>query len=275
MSQVFQDNLTHQMDHPGSQQPLFNQNAQGILVNPQGLHEPPQHGDGVALPVAPAIGGGNVNFQRNQYRGTPAPLPNVERTLREILQPQRTTTNSCIRLPEDANQFLMKLEMIRLLPVYQGVDSENPYSFMRDFEDVCSAFLSTGSPLHIIGMILFPFALKEKAKIWFHSLAPNSIFTWEDMRNEFLNKLFPPARINAFMRAIQNFSEKPSEPFVVVWERYKDLLHAIPYHGLDVGQICMYFHQGLSLNNKQYIQMMVRESFMRRVLGRQFNSLIP
>ena len=78
--------------------------------------------------------------------------------------------------------------MIRLLPVYQGVDSENPYSLMRDFEDVCSAFLSIGSPLDIICMVLFPFCLKEKTKIWFHSLAPNSIFMWEDMQNEFLNK---------------------------------------------------------------------------------------
>ena len=75
----------------------------------------------------------------------------------------------------------MKSEMIRLLPVYQGVDSENPYSFMSDFEDVYSAFLSTGLPLYIICMVLFPFSLKEKAKIWFHSIAPNSIFTREDM----------------------------------------------------------------------------------------------
>ena len=81
------------------------------------------------------------------------------------------------------------------------------------------------------------------------------------MRNEFLNKLFPPARTNALMRAIQNFSKKSGEPFVVVWERYKDLLHAIPHHGLDVGQICAYFHQGLSLNNKQYIQMMFAGEF--------------
>ena len=110
----------------------------------------------------------------------------------------------------------MKLEMIRLLPVCQGVDSENPYSFMRDFEDVCSSFLFTGSPLHIICMVLFPFSLKEKAKIWFHSLAPNSIFTWEDMRKEFPNKFFPLARTNALMRAIQNFSEKAGEPFAVV-----------------------------------------------------------
>ena len=181
VSQLFQENPTPQMDHPASLQPLFNPNSQGIPINPQELHEPPQHGDGVALPPTPTIGGGNVNFQRNQYRAPPAPLPNVERTLREIMQRQRTITNSCIRLPEEANQFLMKVEMIHLLPMYKGVDSENPYSFMRDFEDVCSAFLSTGSPLHIICMVIFPLSLKEKAKIWFHSLAPNSILTWEDM----------------------------------------------------------------------------------------------
>ena len=239
--QLFQDNLTPQMDHHGSQQTLFNPNAQGLPIDPQRLHEPPKQGDGVAPPETPAVRGGNVNFQRNQYRAPLAPLLNVEITLREILQPQRTTTNSCFHLPEEANQFLMKSEMIRLLPVYQGVDSKNPYSFMRDFEDACSAFLSTGSPLHIICIVLFPFSLKEKAKIWFHSLVPNSIFTWEDMQNEFLNKFFPPARTNALMRAIQNFSEKLGEPFDVVWERYNDLFHAIPHHGLDVGQFVRIF----------------------------------
>ena len=66
------------------------------------------------------------------------------------------------------------------------------------------------------------------------------------------------------MQAIQNFSEKPDELFTVVWERYKDLFHAIPHHGLDVGQICAYFHQGLSLNNKQYIQMMYAREFYEK-----------
>ena len=105
--QSFQDNCIPQMDHTRNQQPLFHEHTQGIPVNPQGLHEPPQHGDDVTLLVAPVIGGGNGNFQRNQYRAPPAPLPNMERTLREILLPQRTITNSCIRLPEEANQFLM------------------------------------------------------------------------------------------------------------------------------------------------------------------------
>ena len=225
---MFQENPTRQIDHPGSQQPLFNPNAQGIPVNPQGLHEPPQHGDGVALPATLAVGGGNVNFQRNQYRAPLAPLPKVERTLREILQPQRTTTISCIRLPEEANQFLMKSEMIRLLPVYQGVDSENPYSFMRDFEDVCSAFLSTGSPLYwiisphnLFGSI--PLRSKGKGQNLVSFACAQFNLYLEDMQIEFLNKFFPLAHTNALMRAIQNFSEKPGEPFAVVWKRYTDL----------------------------------------------------
>ena len=111
--------------------------------------------------------------------------------------------------------------MICPFPVYQGVNSEDPYSFMRDFEDVCNAFLSTGSPLHIICMVLFLFSLREKAKIWFHSLTPNSIFTWEDTRNEFMNKFFPPARTNELMQAIPNFSEKSSEPFCKTRENFK------------------------------------------------------
>ena len=88
ISQVFQDNNLPQMDHTRNQQHLFNEHTQGIPVNPQGLHEPPQQGHDVTLPIAPVIGGGNVNFKRNQYKGPLNPIPNVERTLREILQPQ-------------------------------------------------------------------------------------------------------------------------------------------------------------------------------------------
>ena len=34
LSQVFQDNILPQMDHPGNQQQVFNENTQGIPVNP-------------------------------------------------------------------------------------------------------------------------------------------------------------------------------------------------------------------------------------------------
>ena len=176
---------TSLMEHIENQQIPFNPNEQGLPFNPQRSFDPPRQGHDVVPSATLAVGGENVNPQHNQYQAPPTPLPNVGRTLREILRPQRTTTNSCIRLPEEANHFPMKSKMIHLLPEYQGFDYENPYSYMRDFEDVCSAFLSPRSPLHIICLVFFHFSLKEKAKIWFHSLTPNSISNWEDMRSVF------------------------------------------------------------------------------------------
>ena len=82
---LLQENPTPQMDHPENQQTLFNPNAQGLPGDPQRLHEPPQQRDGVAPPATPGAGGGNVNFQQNQYRAPPTPLTNVERTLRDCL----------------------------------------------------------------------------------------------------------------------------------------------------------------------------------------------
>ena len=84
------------------------------------------------------------------------------------------------------------------------------------------------------------------------------------MRIVFLNKFFPPGRTNALMRAIQNFSQKPSESFATVWERYKELLHVIPHYGLDIDQIVAYFHQGLSPYSKLYIQMMSGGQFYEK-----------
>ena len=121
------------MENTENQQIPFNRNEQGLPFNPQRSFDPPRQGDGVVPPTTPTVGRENVNPQHNHYRAPHAPMSNVGRTLREILRPQRTTKNSCIRLPEEANYFLVKPEMIRLLPEYQGSDSENPYVTPQTF----------------------------------------------------------------------------------------------------------------------------------------------
>ena len=82
---LFQENPRPQMEHPGNQQTLSNPNAQGLPSDPQRPPEPPRQGDGDAPPEIQAAGGGNVNFHHNQYRSPLVSLPNVEKTLREIL----------------------------------------------------------------------------------------------------------------------------------------------------------------------------------------------
>ena len=70
---LFQENPNPQMEHIGNQQTLFNPNDQGLPGNSQRPYKPPQSGDGVAPPTTQATGGGNINFQQNEYRVPSAP----------------------------------------------------------------------------------------------------------------------------------------------------------------------------------------------------------
>ena len=50
------------------------------------------------------------------------------------------------------------------------MESENPYAHIKEFEDVCNTFREGGASIDLMRLKLFPFTLKDKAKIWLNSL---------------------------------------------------------------------------------------------------------
>ena len=80
---------------------------------------------------------------------------------------------------------------------------------------------------------LFPFSLKDRAKIWLNSLRACYVISWAKMKEEFFEKFFPMNKITTFRRLIFNFQEKEDEPFYTCWERYKYFINATPHHGYD------------------------------------------
>ena len=87
------------------------------------------------------------------------------RTLRDYLQSARTTTPSCIILPDDAPNFSIKHGMMSKIPQFHGMDSESPYQHLADFELACTTFINRATTDEFIRLCLFPFSLKDKAKI--------------------------------------------------------------------------------------------------------------
>jgi hypothetical protein len=75
--------------------------------------------------------------------------------------------------PPDASHFNFKPCIIQLLPFFHGLDLENPYLRLREFEKVCNTYND---------LKLFPFSLKDKAKTWLQNLRPGSIRTWDEMQ---------------------------------------------------------------------------------------------
>ena len=53
--------------------------------------------------------------------------------------------------------------LVPLLPTFHGMESENPHSHMKEFEEVFNAFNEETDTVDLMRLKLFPFTLKDKA----------------------------------------------------------------------------------------------------------------
>ncbi|KAL6312908.1 hypothetical protein AAG906_016054 [Vitis piasezkii] len=161
-------------------------------------------------------------------------------------------------------RMMIRPHIVPLPPTFHGMESENPYAHIKEFEDVCNTFQEGGASIDLMRLKLFPFTLKDKAKIWLNSLRPRSICTWTDLQAEFLKNFFPTHRTNGLKRQISNFSAKENEKFYECWERYMEAINACPHHGFDTWLLVSYFYDGMSSSMKQLLETMCGGDFMSK-----------
>ncbi|KAL6336091.1 hypothetical protein AAG906_010367 [Vitis piasezkii] len=197
--------------------------------------------------------------------------PNAFKSMRDRMHPPHMSAPSCIVPPTE--QLVIRPHIVPLLPTFHGMESENPYAHIKEFEDVCNTFQEGGASIDLMRLKLFPFTLKDKTKIWLNSLRPRSIQTWTDLQAEFLKKFFPTHRTNGLKRQISNFSAKENEKFYECWERYMEAINACPHHGFDTWLLVSYFYDGMSSSMKQLLETMCGGDFMSKNLEEAMNFL--
>ena len=72
-------------------------------------------------------------------------------------------------------EMVVRPYLVPLLPTFHGMESENPYTHIREFEEVCNTFKEETTTEDLMKLKLFPFTSKDKAKIWLNSLRPRTI----------------------------------------------------------------------------------------------------
>jgi hypothetical protein len=100
---------------------------------------------------------------------------NRVRTLRDHMNPTRTSAPSCIVFPPDASHFNFKPDIIQLLPIFHGFELENPYLHLREFEEVRNTYIDLNCSMNTIRLKPFLLSLKDKAKKWLQNLRSGSI----------------------------------------------------------------------------------------------------
>ena len=137
--------------------------------------------------------------------------------MRDHIHPPRVSAPSCIVPPLE--DIIIKPYLVPLLPTFHGMESENSYSHIREFEKACNTFKEDISNVDLMRLKFFPLTLKDKAKIWLNSLRPRTIRDLGDMQAEFLKKLFSTYKTNNLKRQIYTFVAQENKKFYQCWDR--------------------------------------------------------
>ena len=104
-------------------------------------------------------------------------------SMMDHMHPPRMSAPSCIVPPSE--QMIIHPYLVPLLLQFHGMENENPYIHIKDFEEVCHTFHEGNTSMKFMRLKLFPFTLKDNAKLWFNSLRPQSIRSWLELQTTF------------------------------------------------------------------------------------------
>ncbi|CAL9012887.1 unnamed protein product [Prunus brigantina] len=199
----------------------------------------------------------------------------AERAVGEFGPP--VATPSAIQRPAiAANNFEIKPAMITMLQnssVFYGLPNEDPNIHLAIFLEICDTSKFNGVTDDAIRLRLFPFSLKDKAKLWLLSQPKDSIRTWDDLSKKFLAKFFPPAKTAKFRQDIMSFAQYDKEPLYEAWERFKDLLRKCPHHELPTWIQVQTFYNGLSQTSRTLVDAAAGGALMAKTATEAFELL--
>ena len=199
--------------------------------------------------------------EQQSQPGTPM-NPTAYRTMRDHIHPPRVSAPSCIIPP--AEDVAVRPYLVPLLPTYHGMENENPYTHIRDFEEVCTTFKEGMMDIDLLKLKAFPLTLKDKAKIWLNSLRPRTIRNWAELQAEFLKKFFSAHKTNNLKRQIYTFAAQDGERFYQCWERFMETISACPHHGFDTWMLVNHFYGGMSPTMRQLLETMCGGDFLSK-----------
>ena len=186
--------------------------------------------------------------------------PIAYRSMRDHIHPPRVSAPSSIIPPAD--DVVVRPYLVPLLPTFHGMENENPYTHIREFEEVCTTFKEGVPDMDLLKLKAFPLTLKDKAKIWLNSLRLRTIRNWAELQAEFLKKFFSTTKTNSLKRQIYTYSAYDNEKFYQCWERFMETINACPHHGFDTWILANHFYDGMSPPMKQLLETMCGGDFL-------------
>ncbi|KAL2330367.1 hypothetical protein Fmac_017948 [Flemingia macrophylla] len=178
-----------------------------------------------------------------------------KRTLGDYGPQQGPRYFSSIVAPQPSRALEMKPAFITLISSHQfsGLDHEDPYAHLSNFYDLCGTMGIPEGDEEVVYLRLFPFTLQGRAKTWLQTHPNQSLTSWRDVEDKFVNRFYPSSKYINAKSEITTFRQGIDESFCEAWERFKALLRKCPHHGFeDIAQL-NFFCNGIKPEEKMLL----------------------
>nr|GEW75670.1 reverse transcriptase domain-containing protein [Tanacetum cinerariifolium] len=189
------------------------------------------------------------NIVEPEIRTIEKVVPMADRTMEELLQaPTKGYGEAIIILKIIAENFEIKTNLLQLVQTnkFHGFERDNPHTHISNFKRMTATLKYRDVLNDAIKLMLFPYSLEGAARIWYEKEPPNSILTWDDLVNKFINQFFPPSKTTHLKNEISRFTQRFEETFGEAWEHFKEMLRACPHHGFSELTQIDTFYNGLN-----------------------------
>nr|GEV94128.1 reverse transcriptase domain-containing protein [Tanacetum cinerariifolium] len=170
-------------------------------------------------------------------------------TMEELLQAPTEGYGEAIVIPEIlAEYFEIKTNLLQLVQTNKchGFERDNPHTRISNFKRMTSTLKYRDVPNDAIKLMLFLYSLEGAARISYMKEPSNSILTWDDLVNKFVNQFFPPSKTTHLKNEISRFTQRFEETFGEAWEQFKEMLRVCPHHGFSELTQIDTFYNGLN-----------------------------
>ena len=146
---------------------------------------------------------------------------------------------------QNGRSFEVRPQYLSHLPTFYGKATEEPYLHIAEFVSICNTIGGHGFTQEEVKLMMFQFTLKDQARIWYHSLPAGSIYTWQELQQQFLEEYYTMTRTSEAREAIRTFQQHSGEPFHEAFTRFKELLRKCPHHDIPMWELIKSFYDGL------------------------------
>ena len=121
------------------------------------------------------------------------------------------------------------MQILTARGLFSGLPFEDPHCHTAKVRAVCKSCVGRpGLDLDVIGLRVFPHSLTGEAAIWFTELPYNSILTWNQLRDVFLEHCYLVSKKLKHNDKVNNFVALPGDSVNSSWDRFTSFFISVP-----------------------------------------------